>query len=135
MLLLSCLLWFMLLWIKFFFTNLLSKVLAVLCQALNYTKIISNIDICQAWLFCLNYQDFYQLTSILANTNNILRSDLCYLANILININDILKIDFYHLVGTLANTNNKTDYFMRGRLVTSNQLLTLQHKLNLTQKK
>lgn len=134
--------------IELSFTNLLSWVLAVFCQTLNYIKIISNmyIVICIRFdYFVYTYKDFYYLASILANIdsllvldlhylintlkniNNMLKVNFCHLANTLINTNNILKLVFYYLVNILTNTNKKTDNFINEKSVISNQLLTFYY--------
>lgn len=65
-------------------------------------------------------QDFYYLTSILANINNLLISNFFYLADTLTNIIDMLKIHLCYPVNLQTNTNNKVNDFIREKLVMSN---------------
>ena len=52
--------------------------------------------------------------------DDILKIALCHLTSILINSDDILKVVFCHLASILININNKTDNFIKGKLVLSN---------------
>ena len=83
------------LWIGLFFANFVSKAQIVFCQALNYSKTVPDMYICQVWLSCITCQDSSHLANILANTDSLLVLDLC------------------HLTNTLTNTKEMTDNFTR----------------------
>ena len=118
-----------------FFTNFLSGILAVLCQALNYTKIVFDLYV---YIYirsnCLAYtcQNVYYLINTLTNINDLLISNLYYLVSILTNTDNILKVNLYHLANTITNTNDKANNSTKKRLViTFNLLLTSHHKVKL----
>lgn len=71
--------------------------------------------------------DLCHPANTLTNTNDILKVNFYYLANTLTNTDKILKIIPYHLASALTNTDEKTDNFIKRRLVMSNQLLTSPH--------
>lgn len=68
-------------------------------------------------------QDLYYLSNILARNNILLASDFSHLANTLANIDNMLKANFYHLASILINTDDKTDNFIKKKLIVFNQLL------------
>ena len=68
---------------------------AILCQSLNYSRIVVDVYICQTRSF------------------HVTRQNSSYLANTLAYTNDLLVSNFYHLANTITNTNDKADDFTR----------------------